>query len=268
MRSERDVRVHLTATRDGHGRVSNDEPMHAAQHEEPPERHDECRYTLADDDATDEAPRNRGGHDGDGHCEWSRKAALEYQYGSDASEEAHSAARRQIDLSRQNDEQHTDGERRRDAELDREHRDVSRAEERGREDGEHDDDDQPRDAHGRVSEQSATHPSPRAPPIESSRATLRSAAFRKRIYPRGARGCDATERGLRRLRSIRALPPRRSRATPRSTDRYRPSHRCRRRVSVRRGERAAARSRAHGRAIPSADCLRTAWPPACRDPEP
>src|SRR6266513_3632135 len=135
-RGEHRVKIGLAALHDRNRGIVNDEPEQSLKDKQAAESDDESRYFLAHDQIAHARPNKNASDQSYSHRQRRRPFVLEDKNAGDTAKKADTASGRQIDVAREDDEQHSHGERGGDRQLGREQREIARAQKLRRDDGE------------------------------------------------------------------------------------------------------------------------------------
>src|SRR5439155_4808473 len=124
-RGEHRVKIGLPALHDRNGGIVNDEPKQSFKNKEPAQSDDESRYFLAHDQIAHERPNKNASDQSYSHRQRRRPFVLEHKNTSDSAKKTDTASGRQVDITREDDQQHPDGERGGDRQLGREQREIA-----------------------------------------------------------------------------------------------------------------------------------------------
>src|SRR6266480_7812000 len=110
-RGEHRVKIGLPALHDRNRGIVNDEPEQSFKNKEPAQGNDESRYFLAHDQIAHARPNKNASDQSYSHRQRRRPFVLEYENAGDPAKKTDTASGRQIDITREDDQQHPNAER-------------------------------------------------------------------------------------------------------------------------------------------------------------
>ena len=150
IRRKQGVEVVLSSLYDRDRRVVNYQPEESFEDQQPAEGNDESGHFLAHDYVAHAEPNENADEEGGPHPERRRPMMLEDQHTREPAEETDTAARREINVTRKNNQQHAQGERGGNRQLGHEEREIACAKKVRRHDSEERADDDECDQHREV----------------------------------------------------------------------------------------------------------------------